>query len=900
MRLFVFGLLAVSLSAGPARVVETTEPFAPLSGTALSGRPVVNVTWADQLGHRGFGQWTTGDSHTIRWTVEQVPVRTGPNQITVSIVDDLNQTTSQHFVVLRRAEAFPVSNRHVVEGDILVKPNVTRVGTLGFSDAYIQYLWPSVSGVFQVPYSIQGSSANLTTAINSFNATFAGVIQFVPLGAQTNYVTMVIDPSLPNGEGQSSVGMQGNQQFLYCSPGCVVPTFLHEMGHTVGLLHEHQRPDRATWVTFTNANADEPLVFDNFTFASFNDQALALYDHQSVMHYGAFDFSKNGLPVLESLPAGIPLSNDTGYSPGDVDQVRRLYSATPSSVTINTNPAGLSIIVDGTTYAAPQTFAWALNSTHTLNLPADPQVTSPSDGATYKFSKWNDSGARSHTITVFGGTGTLTSPATKPAVTVYQANFIRLWPFTLGVTPTGSGTATVTPSPVSEYHGTFFPDRQLITMTATPNTGQNFYGWFGPPYPESANPRPFLVFDSMTGTLADFTTNPVTTIGASLTGPNPQIYPGMYGHIDTGFWYLPQAFDSNQWAVNSQHTINVDNPESPITTNVRYTWNNWSDGGAQSHAVTQPASGAQFVSASFTPVYRTYGEPYGSCAGSVTFSPASPTNDGFYADGTQLTVTAVPNPQFPGIVFAGWSGDLTGSVNPQNFTIHNQFIPNANFNAISTPIAITGYSPVTSVKSAAALLLTVKGTGFTPTTYSYWNGGYRPNTYVSATQIKVQLNAGDIATAGAQDVFVGNYDTVGANTCGNTFESQYVVKSSLAATPQLQVTKTHTGNFTKGQMGAVFTVTVSNLAGSKPTSGTVTLTDTIPTGLVLVSMAGTGWSCTSNYCNRGDALNAGKAYPAITVTVNVNTNAPASVTNKVAATGGGSPPASAQNVAKIQ
>jgi hypothetical protein len=77
------------------------------------------------------------------------------------------------------------------------------------------------------------------------------------------------------------------------------------------------------------------------------------------------------------------------------------------------------------------------------------------------------------------------------------------------------------------------------------------------------------------------------------------------------------------------------------------------------------------------------------------------------------------------------------------------------------------------------------------------------------------------------------------------------------------------------------------------------MSDTIPTGLTLVSMAGTGWTCAANSCNRADALASGQSYPSITVTVNVASNAPASVTNVATVTGGGSPPATVKNVTKI-
>jgi len=100
--------------------------------------------------------------------------------------------------------------------------------------------------------------------------------------------------------------------------------------------------------------------------------------------------------------------------------------------------------------------------------------------------------------------------------------------------------------------------------------------------------------------------------------------------------------------------------------------------------------------------------------------------------------------------------------------------------------------------------------------------------------------------------------------------------------------------------GATYTVTVSSSASSTgPTKGKVTVTDTIPAGLTLVSMAGSGWTCASKTCTRTDALAAGKSYPAVTVTVNVSASAPAHVTNKVTVSGGDSPAASASDVTTV-
>jgi len=58
-------------------------------------------------------------------------------------------------------------------------------------------------------------------------------------------------------------------------------------------------------------------------------------------------------------------------------------------------------------------------------------------------------------------------------------------------------------------------------------------------------------------------------------------------------------------------------------------------------------------------------------------------------------------------------------------------------------------------------------------------------------------------------------------------------------------------------------------ASAGPTTAAVTVTETIPAGLSLTSMAGIGWICSSNTCTRSDTLNGAVSFQPITVTVNV-------------------------------
>src|SRR5579872_1074836 len=121
-------------------------------------------------------------------------------------------------------------------------------------------------------------------------------------------------------------------------------------------------------------------------------------------------------------------------------------------------------------------------------------------------------------------------------------------------------------------------------------------------------------------------------------------------------------------------------------------------------------------------------------------------------------------------------------------------------------------------------------------------------------------------------------------------------------TPVLSIAKTHGGSFTQGQANANYTVTVSNGSGAGPTSGAVTVTETVPPGLTLVSMTGTGWTCpgtAANNCTRSDVLNGAASYPAITVMVNVASNATSPQVNSVSVSGGGSATANANDSTTI-
>ena len=98
--------------------------------------------------------------------------------------------------------------------------------------------------------------------------------------------------------------------------------------------------------------------------------------------------------------------------------------------------------------------------------------------------------------------------------------------------------------------------------------------------------------------------------------------------------------------------------------------------------------------------------------------------------------------------------------------------------------------------------------------------------------------------------------------------------------------------------GVSYTVNVSNASLAAATSGTVTITEALPSGLILQSLYGAGWTCSTTTCTRSDALAAGEL-SALTVAATIATGAPLQMTNVVTISGGGTLAGSSQIVTSL-
>lgn len=262
-----------------------------------------------------------------------------------------------------------------------------------------------------------------------------------------------------------------------------------------------------------------------------------------------------------------------------------------------------------------------------------------------------------------------------------------------------------------------------------------------------------------------------------------------------------------------------------------------------------------------------------------TTGPISSTESGAGATSNTASITVIGPPSIAK-AFGAASINLNGTTT-LSFTITN---PNAT-------VALTG---VGFGDTLPAGLTVANPNGLTG---SCGSGTITTGT-VSGFSV-VNLSGGTIAAGGSCTFSVNVMGTSGGhkvNTTGTVTSSNAGSGNQATATidvnaPDLAITKTHSGTFTRGQTGAVWTITVSNV-GFGPTVGTVSVVDTLPAVAnppVPTAISGTGWTCTlaTLTCTRADALSSGSSYPAITLTVNIPKNIQNNFTNTATVSGGG-------------
>ncbi|MBL8233562.1 MAG: hypothetical protein JNL98_34015 [Bryobacterales bacterium] len=375
-----------------------------------------------------------------------------------------------------------VDGMAIWEGDILLgrAEELERAGKPGeerFAGAVSgsSYRWPN--GI--VPYTIHPSLPNqsrITAAISHWNTSLAPNVKLVPRTNETYYITFVPASPTTCSSYLGMVRMAGQPVNIgdYCSTGNVI----HEIGHAIGLYHEHTRSDRDGYVRIRTENIQSSASYNFGKQASTN---FGNYDYNSIMHYSAYAFSSNGQPTIETIPAGIAIGQRNTLSTGDVAGVRGMYpqtgtttvppatvppttpppvppppTASTVAISFTSAPAGRTVQVDNAATLTPKTLQWQAGSAHTISAPNTTE-----NGARYVFRQWSDGGAQTHTIT------------TPASARTYTATYNVL--YNLVANASAGGRVAVNPAASDGY----YPANSTVALTATPNANYCFTSWTG-------------------------------------------------------------------------------------------------------------------------------------------------------------------------------------------------------------------------------------------------------------------------------------------------------------------------------------------------------------------------------------------------------------------------------------
>jgi hypothetical protein len=196
--------------------------------------------------------------------------------------------------------------------------------------------WPG--GV--VPYVIDPalSAAQRQTYLDGIREwELAGNVRFIARTSETDYVFLKYDPQGPN-------RVSGSQPQVVEINALTRGQICHEMGHSLGLTHEHIRQDRDGFVNVLTSH----IIPGNEFWFDIDPAGVASggYDFESVMHFGRdlFSISPGVLDTLSPQPGferyQVRMGN-FALSPGDRAVIAWLYGAAAlSPVVTNTADSG--------------------------------------------------------------------------------------------------------------------------------------------------------------------------------------------------------------------------------------------------------------------------------------------------------------------------------------------------------------------------------------------------------------------------------------------------------------------------------------------------------------------------------------------------------------------------------
>lgn len=192
--------------------------------------------------------------------------------------------------------------------------------------AELQKIWPN--GIVYYTNNDPGNSIAIADAIAHWEAHTP--IRFVLRTNQSNYVDFAGVPT--QGAGSSQLGMVGGRQEIRLIANAGFTTVVHEIGHAVGLMHEHLRADRDQYINVNYSNIQSSWTSQYAIYNPGMGLEHGSFDYNSVMIYPSYAggpgnpaYPGNSTPQMTKKD-GSTWTGGTVLSSGDIDGVNFIYA----------------------------------------------------------------------------------------------------------------------------------------------------------------------------------------------------------------------------------------------------------------------------------------------------------------------------------------------------------------------------------------------------------------------------------------------------------------------------------------------------------------------------------------------------------------------------------------------
>jgi hypothetical protein len=508
---------------------------------------------------------------------------------------------------------------------------------------------------------------------------------------------------------------------------------------------------------------------------------------------GGASFAYVSAPGYLTLPTAgftatppFPLAEDYSLIP----------NGTINPVTVTTTPSGLTFMVDGTSYAAQQSFQWPTSSVHSIGVSSPQGV----GGTQQVFAQWSDGGPQAHQVTIQGAAN-------------YAASFGTQYQLTTMVSPTAGGLVTA---------GGWFNSGSSVSIQATANPGYQFSGFSGD-LTGTTNPQNLLMNGpkGVTASFAPVAAATTTTVAA------PTI---TYG----GTASVTVSVSSGQGTVTGTVSLTIDNGAPLIRT---------LSNGSTVFSIGGLTAGGHGLSASYA-AQGSFGAS--SATGTLQVNQAQPSisisnipSNGVY--GGSFTPIYAYGGDGTTSVTSGTPGTCTVSGNVVNFVGVGTCSLTAHAAAGKNYAAATGSpqsftiaqaKPTISISDVPANA--VYGGNFAPT-YTYTGDGTTSAT--SSTTATCTVSGTVVNFVGVGTCTLTAHATSTANSAAATGSPQSF--SIVQATPTISISNIPSN----AVFGGSFTPTYAYPGNGKTSATSSTLSTCTVSNKGVVTFVGTG-SCT--------------------------------------------------------